>query len=310
MIRAVNLTLFCLLFSLLSFAQQRKDSTILIDKNIIVLSDVVVNNKLNVPSFIKRVKNDTTFYKAFRNLNVLGYTSFNDVRLLDKKDNVQASLYSKTLQVIQNGCRSQQTLQKQVTGDIYNSDSSFNYLTGEMYGSLFLTKGAVCGENNIVGTKEFSTEGKSGIEKHKEQLKMLFFDPGKKIPGIPFLSGKTAIFDDDMADDYDMNIDMGEYNNTSCYIFSIKVKPGKESDVAIDSMVTWFDAATYEVLARNYVLSYDAGFYDFNVSMEVQLMHYKNYLVPSVIRYNGNFKIIFQRRERGVFTATLFDYTN
>ena len=310
MLKAVNLSLFCLLFYVGSVAQQRKDSTVIVDKNIIVLSDVVVNSKLNIPSFIDRVKNDTTFYKAFRNLNVLGYTSLNDVRLLDKKDNIQASLYSKTLQHIQNGCRSQQTLQKQVTGDMYDSDSDFNYLTGEMYGSLFLTKGTVCGENNIVGKKEFSTEGKSGIEKHKEQLKMLFFDPGKKIPGIPFLSGKTAIFDEDMADDYDMSIDMGDYNKTSCYIFSIKVRPGKESDVAIDSMVTWFDATNYEVLARNYVLSYNVGFYDFNVAMEVQLMHYKNYLVPSVIRYNGNFKIIFQRRERGVFTATLFNYTD
>jgi hypothetical protein len=310
MIKAVSFTLFCLLFCLVSFAQQGKDSTIIVDKNIIVLSDVVVNSKLNIPSFIDRVKNDTTFYKAFRNLNVLGYTSLNDVRLLDKKDNVEASLYSKTLQVIRNGCRTQQTLQKQVTGDMYDSDSNFNYLTGEMYGSLFLTKGTVCGENNIVGKKEFSTEGKSGISKHKEQLKMLFFDPGKRIPGIPFLSGKTAIFDDDMADDYDMSIDMGEYNKTSCYIFSIKVRPGKESDVAIDSMVTWFDATTYEVLARNYSLNYNVAFYDFNVSMEVQLTHYKNYLVPSVIRYNGNFKIIFQHRERGVFTATLFDYTD
>ena len=28
-------------------------------------------------------------------------------------------------------------------------------------------------------------KGKSGMAKHKEQLKMLFFNPGKKIPGIP-----------------------------------------------------------------------------------------------------------------------------
>jgi hypothetical protein len=287
-----------------------KDSTIQVGKHYIVLSEIIVNNKLNVPAFIKKVEEDTTFYKAFRNLDILGYTSFNDIRMLDKKENTQASLYSKTKQIVQHGCRTQLTLQKQVTGDMYDSDSAFNYLTGEMYGSLFLTKGTVCGENNIVGTKEFSTEGKSGIEKHKEQLKMLFFDPGKRIPGIPFLSSKTAIFDDDMAADYDMSIDMGDYNKTNCYIFSIKVKAGSESDVAIDSMTTWFDANTFEVLARNYALSYDAGVYDFNVAMEVQLTHYKDYLVPGVIRYNGNFKIIFKSRERGVFTATLFDYTD
>jgi hypothetical protein len=27
-----------------------------------------------------------------------------------------------------------------------------------------------------------------------------------------------------------------------------------------------------------------------------------------LIRYNGNWKAIFKKRERGVFTATLFDF--
>ena len=39
---------------------------------------------------------------------------------------------------------------------------------------------------------------------------MLFFNPGKKIKGLPFMSGKTAIYDDEMADAYDMEIDMDE----------------------------------------------------------------------------------------------------
>jgi hypothetical protein len=308
MIKSLTVLLLCLACYLPLRAQQAADSVVIFNKNTIVLSEVVVGNKLNVPSFIERVKNDTSFYKAFRNLHVLGFTSLNDIRILDKKENVRASLYSKTKQLSVEGCHTTQTIQQQTTGDIYDADSDFNYYTAQMYGSLFLTKGKICGENNIVGTKEFSTDGKSGLEKHKEQLKMLFFDPGKKIPGIPFLSNKTAIFDSSMADDYDMSIDMGDFNKTSCYIFSVKVKPGKESDVAIDSMITWFDAKTYEVLARNYALSYDAGVYDFTVSMQVELTHYKNYLVPSVLRYNGNFKVLFKSRERGVFTATLFDF--
>ena len=36
-------------------------------------------------------------------------------------------------------------------------------------------------EDNIVKGREFSTAGLSGMEKHKQQLKMLFFNPGKKI---------------------------------------------------------------------------------------------------------------------------------
>jgi hypothetical protein len=76
----------------------------------------------------------------------------------------------------------------------------------------------------------------------------------------------------------------------------------------IDEMTTWFDEKTYEVMARNYSLSYEAGVYDFKVQMEVVLTKFGTYLVPSLLRYTGNWKAIFKPRERGVFTATLFDF--
>ena len=122
------------------------------------------------------------------------------------------------------------------------------------------------------------------------------------------MSGKTAIYDDDMADVYDMSIDMDDYNKTSCYLFTQKVKPGQEGKAVVDEMVTWFNDKTFEVVARNYTLSYNAGVYDFKIKMEVQMTHMGNYLIPALIRYNGNWKAIFKKRERGVFTATLFDF--
>ena len=146
------------------------------------------------------------------------------------------------------------------------------------------------------------------MEKHKAQLKMLFFNPGKQINGLPFISGKTAIFDKDMEDKYDMSIDMEEHNKTNCYIFTIKVKEDKRSNVVIDEMTTWFNDKTFEIVARNYSLSYDAGVYDFDVQMQVELTKFGEYLVPSLIRYTGNWKAIFKKRERGIFTATLFDF--
>jgi hypothetical protein len=62
----------------------------------IQLSEVVVRNRLDVDAFIQRVKNDTTFYKAFRNLRVLSFTSMNDIRMKNKKGEITASLQSKT----------------------------------------------------------------------------------------------------------------------------------------------------------------------------------------------------------------------
>lgn len=302
-------TLSILLFtSLFLFAQKEKDSVVKVNENYITLSEIVVNKKLNVASFIQRVKNDTTFYKAFRNLRILGYKAYNNIRMFDKNGKIKASLNSTTLQIRKGNCRRMKVLDQKTTGDIFDSKGNFNYYTAQMYAGLFFTKDSVCGETNIVKGHEFSTEGLSGIEKHKEQLKMLFFDPGKKINGLPFISNKTEIFDPSMAENYDMYIDYRNYNSVPCYVFTINVKDNKKSNVVIDEMTTWFNATNFEIVARNYVLSYDAGIYDFNVKMEVQMTSAGNLLVPSVLNYNGNWKAIFNKREHGVFTATLSDF--
>ena len=241
MIKKIMTVFFCMLAAIVCPAQDttlhKKDTTVEVGKKTITLSEVVVDNKLNVPNFINRIKNDSSFYKAFRNLHLLNFSSINDIRMMDKSGNAQATLFSKTKQLRDSNCRRMEVLEEQATGDFYTSDHQYNYYTAQMYASLFFTNGNVCGEDNIVAGKEFSTEGKSGMEKHKEQLKLLFFNPGKKINGLPFMSNKTAIYDDDMADCYDMNIDMDDYNKTSCYIFKQKVKPGKESDVVVSEKI-------------------------------------------------------------------------
>lgn len=276
------------------------------------LSEVVVRSDINVADFVARVKNDTTFYKAFKNLHILGFTSLNDIRILDKKGREKASMQSRTRQSRDNDCRSMATISETTTGDFYTNSRNYNYYTAELYAGLFFTNGRVCGEDNIVYGTRFDARGKKGIAKHKEQLKMLFFNPGKKIPGIPFIGNKINIFDPDVAIYYDFEIDQVEYEGRSCYLFSIKSKesltPGQNDRIVIDNMITWFDAKTMEVLARNYNLSYDAGVYDFDVSMEVQMTKFGDYLVPKTLRYKGNWDVVLKKRERGVFTATLFDF--
>lgn len=313
--RRLLYTLIIILFFLQGLLAQDEDS---VDNarlaQMISLSEVTINTGINVPMFIKRVKEDTTFYKAFRNLHIIGFTSWNDVRMKDKKGKIVASLQSKTKQVRKNGCRSMQVLDQYTTGDFFDNDGDCNYETGELYATLFFTKETVCGENNIVKGKSFTPRSSGGMQKHKEQLKMLFFNPGKKIPGIPFIGDKIDIFDPGRAEKYDFQIDYGDYNGEHCYIFSIKAKQdlrgGQKNSIVIDSMVTWFNSATMEVVARNYDMSYDAGVYDFDVHMEVQMTRFGKYLIPRVLRYIGNWDVAFKKRERGMFTATLFDFTN
>jgi hypothetical protein len=75
-------------------------------------------------------------------------------------------------------------------------------------------------------------------------------------------------------------------------------------------MTTWFNINTWEIVARNYDLSYNAGVYDFDVRMEVEMTKFGGYLVPKVLRYNGNWDVVMKKREKSVFTATLFDFTS
>ena len=305
-------------FTSSSFAQDSssapKDTTIIYKNQSFTLADVVVRNNLNVAAFIDYVKKDTTFYKAFRNLRVSSFSSINDIIINDKKGNVKASLNSTTVQTYSNGCRTMQTKDEHTTGDFYDKKGNYNYTTAEMYASLFFTKGKVCGETNIVSGTTFSIDNKKGLEKHKEQLKQLFFNPGTRIPGLPFIGNKVALFDEDVSKLYDFRIDSEDYSGQPCYIFSITPKkdlsPGEKNDVVIDEMTTWFNTKTLEIVGRNYSLSYNAGVFDFDVRMEVQLEKLGDLLVPKVLRYSGYWDVIFKKAERAVFTATLFDISH
>lgn len=300
----------CLL--IISFLGHTQDTTLVIDDQKITLGEVVVRNNFDYRKVLKIIQEDTTFYKAFKNLRIIGYTSFNNIQMLDKKGKVQASLNSKTRQTRADGCRTMEVLQEQVTGDFYDRKGGYNYNTAELYASLFFTKGKECGEDNIIKGRRLTTEGKKGIEKQKEQLKMLFFLPGKKIPGIPFIGNKLDLYDASARKVYDYRLDVQEYKGKPVYVFSIQPKDKlglfRKDDVVIDEMVTWFDIKTLEVLARNYSLSYKAGVYDFDVAMEVEMTRVGNLVVPSVLRYKGNWDVVFKKRERSIFTATIFDY--
>lgn len=301
-----------LLLMFMSGSLFAQDTTIAIDNQAFTLSEVVVRNNFDYKQVLETIKQDTTFYKAFRNLRIIGFSSYNSIQMLGKDGGIKASLTSKTRQNHIGNCRTMDVLEEQTTGDFYSGTGKYNYLTPELYAGLFFTKGQICGENNIVKGRNLLTSNKSGIEKHKDQLKMLFFNPGKKIPGIPFIGDKLDLYDEAAHKLYDYRLDVVDYKGTLCYLFSIKPKEDlgffKSDRVVVDQMNTWFDLKTLEVLGRNYALSYKAGVYDFDVAMEVEMTKFKGLTVPKTLRYKGNWDVVFKKRERAIFTATLFDY--
>lgn len=273
----------------------------------IELDEVVIQDKgFDIQSFIRRVKNDTTFYKAFRSLRVTSYSATNDIKVYDKKGKVKASLYSKTRQTASKGCRSMQTLEEKVTGDFYKRNKQYRYYTAELYAYLFFTQGTVCGENDIVAGY-LNQRGKGQIEKSKGQLKQLIFNPGAKIKGIPGMGDKAAIFEPDQAKRYDFKVYPETYDGVECYVFRAVPKKGQEGKVVYDELTTWFRKSDYSIVARDYSLSFKTLAYDFKVRMKVRTQQFGKKLLPTRIDYDGNWHVFTQDRERVKFTA-VFSY--
>jgi len=277
------------------------------------LSEVIVRNNFDYKEVLKKIKEDTTFYKAFKTLRTIGYTSYNHIEMKNKNGVMQASLDSKTRQNHIGSCRTMDVLEERVTGNLKKADGTYNYMTPSLYASLFFTTGTVCNETNVVSGKVRQIKG-SGIEKAKEQLKTLFFNPGKKIKGIPFIGDKLDLYDEHAHKLYDYRLDYVTYNGQQVYIFEISTKEDlgyfAKNDIVVDKMTTWFNPRTLEVLGRNYSLSYKAGVYDFDVAMEVEMTYFNGKLVPKTLRYKGNWDVAFKPREIGLFTATLVDYNS
>ena len=288
-----------------------QDSTVNEQGQKFTLTDAIVRNHFDYKDILQRIKEDTSFYKAFKTLRTIGYSSYNHIEMKDKNEAVVATLNSKTKQTRKNNCRSMEVLEETTSGDLRNANGEYNYVTPSLYASLFFTKGSICGETNVVAGKKRVVQG-SRMEKAKEQLKMLFFNPGKKIPGIPFIGNKLDLYDESAHELYDYKLDYVDYHGQLAYVFDVQPKQDlgffNKERVVVDQMITWFNPKTLEVLGRNYSLSYKAGVYDFNVQMEVEMTYFNGQLVPKILRYKGNWDVLFTKRERGLFTATLFDY--
>jgi hypothetical protein len=81
------------------------------------LAEVVVRNNFDYKTVLQKIKDDTSFYKAFKTLRTIGYTSYNHIEMKDKRGNMQASLDSKTRQNHEGNCRTMDVLEENITGN-------------------------------------------------------------------------------------------------------------------------------------------------------------------------------------------------
>lgn len=104
------------------------------------LTDAIVRNHFDYKEILKKIKEDTSFYKAFKTLRTIGYSSYNFIEMKNKNEKVVATLNSKTKQTRKDNCRSMEVLEEQTTGNLRNAAGEYNYETPSLYASLFLPK--------------------------------------------------------------------------------------------------------------------------------------------------------------------------
>lgn len=272
-----------------------------------VLLDAVmvkaVRSGFDVQGFIQKVRQDTTFYKAFKTLRLLNYTLFSDIVILDGEGESKASYNSISRQQVKDHCRTMQVQREKVSGDFFKRRRAYRYRTAKLYAHLFFTEGRVCNENAIVANSTYS-----GTEKYEEQLRLLIFSPGRRIRGIPGIGDEMAIFDEPFFSKYTFRLSLQDYNSEPCYVFTATPRGEYADEVVINELKTWFRVSDFAIMARNYALSYRTLLYDFDVVMNVKLKTVAGQRVPYQIDYRGNWHVLATSREIAKFTAIFTDF--
>jgi hypothetical protein len=297
---------------LLSLQQSYAQDTAIYKGMTITLDEVTVQAKrigFDVNSFIKRVEDDTTFYRAFKNLRLLGYVSDNDIRVFNKKKEIQASLKSQTIQTVQGRCRTMKVVHEDITGDFYTKKGDYNYYTAELYANLFFTKGTAC----VDASGETPETSGGSMARHKSQLKQLIFNPGKPVRGVPIVGGKVAIFNPEVMRLYNFSITSENYLSIPCYVFTAVARPDlnrfDRGDIVVNELITFFNKDNFEIVGRKYSLSYKTMLFDFDVRMNVQMTKQQGLLIPALVTYDGTWNVPFKKRETATFVAKFHSFT-
>lgn len=301
----IFLALSFLLLAFSSKAQQRRFNP---DTVLTVVIDSAVNirsHRLNAQDFIDAVVADTGFYKAFPNMKRYGFTAENDIYTYDKNNKIDGELHRKVKHIIVGGKHKTEYLLKQDKGNVYKKNGKYQLYTVEMFDYIF---------NNAYNSDFTQTdplpgsEGKNGS--YKDKLKTLIFSPGRKVTGIPFLSGKTEIFGSDMRQYYYYEFARGKYlDSIPVYRFKVIKKPSvSDDDVMIRELTTIFDMRTFKILGRYVDMKYSNILFDFDVKMNIELLPYNGELLPAKISYQGNWNVPFHKEERASFLIVQKDY--
>lgn len=266
----------------------------------IQLSEVVISARaqgFDVDAFVRQVREDTTFHKAFLNTRYYPNHLRSALRVHNKGEKETASLF-RSGRLKRSGPMAVLALDSVVeSGKLRDRKGQFRFLTVEMYDEVFFPKGTFAA-NNTVALRKLEIERGNRFDKYKSELKKFMFDPGTEIASVPFIGDKLALFSPEMAPLYDFRIWSDTRDGVDCWVFSAEARPEfRDGRTVIKTMDTWFDQASGAVLARNYRIASTSVFLDFDITIKVRNTLIGDVLVPVRVDYDGDWDIPFKSRE-------------
>jgi len=306
MIKKTLLAFCLLLFAFCSQAQQIQRFNPDTIRTIVIDSPVNIrSHRLRAQDFIDAVLADTSFYKAFQNMKRYSFNAENRIFTYDKKNKVNGKIYRKIKHSLVGNAPKTEYVARQDSGTVLKKNGKYQLYTVEMFDYIF-TNAYNSGFTKTEGLP--GSGGKNGS--YKSKLKALIFTPGRKISGIPFISGKTEIFGADMRQFYNYEFARGKYvDSIPVYRFKVIRKPStSDGDVMIREMTTIFDARSFQILGRYVDMKYSNMLFDFDVQMNIELNNFDGELLPTKITYQGNWDVPFHKEERASFLIVQKDY--
>lgn len=293
---APGLTALVLIASMARNASAQSDTLL----QHIALDEVVISAQaegFNVDAFVRRVRTDTTFHKAFLNTRYHPHAVRSEARVRRKDERETATLHRRA-RLVRDGKNAEQVIDSVAeTGRLRDRKGRFRYLTVEMYDDVFFPKGSFPADNTVAGRALNEQQG-GRIERYKGELKKFMFDPGTEIASVPLIGHKLALFSPEMWPLYDFRIWADERGGRPCWVFSAAAKPEhRDGKTVIKTMDTWFDQETSDVLARTYRIAHSALFLDFDITISVRNIRIGDALVPVRVQYDGDWDIPFEQRE-------------
>lgn len=193
-------------------------------------------------------------------------------------------------------------------GKIRNRKGNYRFVTAEMYYHTFFPEDTIPVSTTMTKVKD-EPVGDSKRSQHKHDLKLMMFNPGEDISGVPLIGKKMSIFDDDMVPFYDYKISIISFEGKECYQFACIAKPKfKEHETVTKYLVTVFDKNTLEVLSRKYEMKYKSILFQFDVVIDVKNKVQDGIILPSEVSYKGYWDIPFKTQETITFEIKNTDY--